>query len=261
MVRTSAIEKKLQEGVRSRVRLYPDGEDRFRVSTPFVYDDGDHFGIILKKQGDGWLLSDEGATYMRLTLQVNEDSLFDPESSRYRVLQNALSSFEIIDRDGELTTSVNNEDYGEALYKLVQGLIKVSDIDYLSKEIVSSTFLEDFRDLISETVPEDRYKFRWHDKERDPKKAYSVDCKVNGMKEPLYIYALQSDLKVCNATIGIHMFRQWGIPFKPIGIFEDQSEVSKKSITQFMDVCEIVYPNINGSKARITKFLKESISV
>lgn len=260
MALAPTIEQKLQEGIKSRVKLFPDGDNRFRVYTPFVYDDGDHLGIVLKRDGRGWLLSDEGSTYMRLTLKIDEDSLFDPDGSRYRILLNALSSFEIEDRDGELAITVEGEDYGSALYKLVQGLIKISDLNYLSRERVTSTFIEDFQELISGIVPEERYRFNWHDKKLDPKKIYPVDCKINGMKKPLFIYALQNDQKVRTATIGIYKFREWKVPFQPIGIFEDQGEISKRSLEMFMDVCEILYPNINSSKQRVSNYLRENVS-
>lgn len=259
MISSSTIEQKLQEGIRSRVKLFPDGDNRFRVYTPFVYDDGDHLGIVLKRDDKGWLLSDEGSTYMRLTLKVDEETLFDPDGNRYRLLLNALSSFEIEDREGELAIEVEGEDYGSALYKLVQGLIKVSDINYLSRERVASTFIEDFQDLIAEVVPAERYKFNWYDNKLDPKKVYPVDCKINGMRKPLFVYALQNDQKVRTATISIYKFREWNIPFQPIGIFEDQGHINNRSLEMFMNVCEVLYPNINSNKQRISNYLKEKI--
>lgn len=257
----SVLEKKLRDGVKDKVRLFPDGDGRFRVYTPFVYDDGDHIGVVLRREHDGWLLSDEGSTYMRLTLKIDEDSLFDADGNRFKIIMNTLSSFEIEDRDGELTTSVQDEDYGSALYKFIQGIIKISDLNYLSRERVSSTFIEDFQELISDSVPENRYTFNWYDTKRDSKKIYSVDCRVNGMQKPLFIYALQNDSKVRNATIGVYKFKESGIPFQPVGIFENQSGIAKNTLDRFKDVCEITYPNIRNSKEQFSRYLKEKVSV
>jgi hypothetical protein len=50
-----------------QVDLEQEGEGRFRVLTPFRFEDGDHFGIILKHRGDHWILTDEASTLMHLS--------------------------------------------------------------------------------------------------------------------------------------------------------------------------------------------------
>lgn len=254
---TSAIEKKVQEGIKSKVKLYPDGKNRYKVFTPFVYDDGDHLGIVLKKDTNGWVLSDEGATYMRLTLEIDEEKLFDPNGNRNRILVNTLSSYKIFDRNGELVTPVYKDDYGAALYRLAQGLIKVSDIDYLSREIVSSTFLDDFKELISESVSENRYDFNWYDSDLDIQKVYSVDCRINSMAKPLFVYALNNDAKVLKSALGIVKFRQWNVSFMPIGIFENRKSIANKTVNMFLDVCDRSYSSMEDNEEKIKEDLRE----
>jgi len=58
------IERDFKRAVCESVRLVPEGLDRFRVFTPFMFDDGDHLAIVLKRQRDGWALTDEGHTFM-----------------------------------------------------------------------------------------------------------------------------------------------------------------------------------------------------
>lgn len=81
---------------------------------------------------------------------------------------------------------------GDALYSFVQALLKVTDVSYLTRERVRSTFMEDFRALLSENVPEDRRTFDWHDPQHDPQGMYQVDCRINGMPRPLLVHALPS---------------------------------------------------------------------
>ena len=42
--------------------------------------------------------------------------------------------FGIEDREGELIVNVENELYGDALYSFIQGIIKITDVSYLSRE-------------------------------------------------------------------------------------------------------------------------------
>ena len=49
-----AIETSFREKVGRKVRLAQEGLNRFRVFTPFVFDDGDHLSIVLRnKAGHG----------------------------------------------------------------------------------------------------------------------------------------------------------------------------------------------------------------
>jgi len=51
----------------------------------------------------------------------------------------------------------------------------VSDVSYLSREVVRSTFLEDFRQLMRESAASPS--FEWHDDD-DPDGHYVVDCYI-----------------------------------------------------------------------------------
>ena len=43
-----SIQREFQNKVSKKVRLEPEGEDRYRVLTPFQFDDRDHLAIVLK---------------------------------------------------------------------------------------------------------------------------------------------------------------------------------------------------------------------
>ena len=56
------IERDFKKKVCDRLRLVSEGIDRYRVFTPFMFEDGDQLAIVLKKEHDHWMLSDEGHT-------------------------------------------------------------------------------------------------------------------------------------------------------------------------------------------------------
>ncbi len=250
------IERDFHEKVSSKIRLTAEGMERFRVFTPFIFDDGDHLDIVLRKDGARWVLSDEAHTYMHLTYDIDERDLYS--GTRQKIISNTLSTFQIEDRDGELVLDVPEERYGDALFSFVQGLLKISDVSYLSRERVLSTFMDDFRTVMSEAIPEERRSFDWSDPEHDPQGMYTVDCRVNGLRRPLFVHALSSDGRTRDATIALLQFERWEMPFRSLAIFEDQESINRKVLARFSDVCEKQFSSLTSNRERIARFLKQS---
>ncbi|MBM3326518.1 MAG: DUF1828 domain-containing protein, partial [Calditrichaeota bacterium] len=120
------IESDFKQKVCDEVALYPEGLERYRVLTPFQFDDGDHLDIVLKREADRFILSDEGQTYMHLTYDLDEKDLY--KGTRAKIISNSLSAYSVTDRDGELLLPIENGGYGNALFSFIQALLKISDV-------------------------------------------------------------------------------------------------------------------------------------
>ncbi len=255
----ATIERDFHEKVSQEIRLIAEGIERFRVFTPFLFEDGDHLAVVLKREGLAWVLSDEAHTFMHLTYDIDETDL--QRGTRQKIITNTLSAFRIEDRDGELILPVPDEQYGDALFSFVQGILKIADVSYLSRERVRSTFNDDFRNFLAVSMLEERRNFDWFDPERDPEGRYSVDCRVNGMPRPLFIHALSNDDKVRDATITLLQFEKWDMSFRSLAIFEDQESINRKVLARFSDVCENQFSSLTANRERISRFIEDCLSL
>jgi len=255
-----SIIKDFKAKVCEQLRVVPEGVERFRVFTPFLFEDGDHLAIILKRDAGGWFLSDEGHTYMHLTYDLDEKDF--GRGTRQKIITNALSTFLVSDRSGELVSTVSNGQFGDSLYSFIQAVLRISDVTFLSQERVKSTFLEDFRQLIEEYVPEELRVFDWHDPTHDPEGLYSVDCKVESRgKLPLFVYALPGNDRVNAATISLLQFEKWGLYHLGVGVFENQEEVNRKVLARFSDVSDKQFSNLGTNRERLGRYLNENVVI
>ncbi len=250
------IEKDFIDKVSAEIQLLVDGKDRFLVLTPFHFNDGDQLVIVLKKLGNKWVLSDEAHTFMHLSYYMDEKTLHS--GNRQKLILKALSMFDVEDYDGELIMEIPEGNYGEALFDFVQALLKIIDVTYLSRENVKSTFKDDFRAFLSQKVESNRMTFDWQHPLRDPNGLYRVDCRINGMPQPLFVFALNSDNKTQAAALALHQFKEWGVKCQPLGIFEKKP--TPDVLLRFNDVCETYFTDIIKNSKKIEQYLQDYMS-
>jgi len=101
------IEKEFKEKVCKEIRLMEEGVERYRIFTPFQFDDGDSFAIVLKRAGKNWILSDEGHTFMHLSYDLDMDSL--DTGNRAKIISTTLNTFGVKENEGILFAEVNKK--------------------------------------------------------------------------------------------------------------------------------------------------------
>ena len=245
------IPQTFRQSLTSEITLAPEGVDRFRVFAPFGFDDGDEFVIVLKHAGGFWELSDEGNTLMHLSYDMNVDTL--SKGARGDLFKSALLMHDIDNRNGELVAKVKDQKFALCLFTFVQGLTRISDLTYLSRERVRTTFKEDVQSWLSVFVPEKGRTFDWHDHARDPQGRYQVDCRINGRHPPVFVHALSNNDRTRDATIALHRFAEWNLDFEPVGIFKKKARITRSVRERFEDVCKRTYVGLEENEESIRR--------
>jgi hypothetical protein len=219
------IEKEFKSKVCNEVRLLQEGVDRFRIFTPFLFDDGDALAIVLRKTENEWFLTDEGHTFMHLSYEIDIDSL--DKGTRARIISTTLNNFGIQERGGVIFASVTEENMGNVFYSYVQALIKITDVSYLTRERVRSTFWEDFRNFITQKVPAKGSHLTIMTACMTPREV-PVDCRINKLDKPLYIFAINSDDKCNISTINLLQYEKWGCSLSHLPYLKIRRRLTEK---------------------------------
>ena len=167
--------------------------------------------------------------------------------------------FNLHEAEGELSLMVPDGAYGDALFDYVQALLKITDVSYLTRERVQTTFLEDLRSLIVKHVPDQRRVARWHEPKLDPEAKYEVDYQLDG-RQPLYVFGLTNDDKVRDATITLQQLEAWHVRGSSLGIFENQTDIGRKVLARFSDHVGRQFSSLTGNEERIASYIAEYVN-
>ena len=80
------------------------------------------------------------------------------------------------------------------------------------------------------------------------------------MARPIFVHALHNDGKTRDATISLHRFERWQLPFRSLAIFEDQENINRKVLARFTDVGEKQFSSLASNRDTIMRFLEETMS-
>jgi hypothetical protein len=250
------LREEFRRKICDEIDIEDQGLQRYIVYTPFMFDDGDHFVVVLKRESDDrWILTDEGHTLMH----ASYDNIDVSHGTRRSIIDQTLCSFAMVNDSGELRLDVPEGAFGDALFSFLQGLTKITDIRFLTRERARSTFMEDFRQLVTEKIPGQRLILDYTDPEHDQKQLYPVDCRVNGTVRPLFIFAVHTDLKCSAAHTTILQFENWGRKFNSMAIFEDQTQINRSILARFTDAVGKQFSDL-GDRNRIGNYLDEILN-
>ncbi len=119
------------------------------ITAPYLDRNNDYIQMYLKKTNTGYLLTDDGATIAGLKM---EGLKLDKSPKRQELLQMIVRGYGVQEENGRLQiTATGEEDFPVCKHSLVQAILAVNDMFYMSSSYVTSLFFEDVRDWLEKS--------------------------------------------------------------------------------------------------------------
>lgn len=117
------------------------------ITTPYLDRHNDCLQIYAQRDGDRFVLTDDG--YTIADLEMSGCSLDSPK--RQELLHTALNGFGVREVRGALEVRASTTDFARKKHDLIQAMLATNDLFYLASPTVASLFYEDVAGWLDET--------------------------------------------------------------------------------------------------------------
>ena len=251
-----SMSNELRKKICNEIEVRDKGVGIYQIITPFTFDDGDGYVIYLKQDSKGLILTDNGHTLMHLSYWMDTSNITRDSGVRADIFNSILNSFKVEYSDGELLMRIYESNLiADYFFSYLQAITKITDIDYLNKERVRRTFLENLVNFMKETYGE-KVKDKWSDPQLDREGIYSVDVRLDIAKIPFFIFAVWSDERALNVVVSILTHKQWKEKFRAIVIHEYMDELSKTNLKKITDFSDKQISSFYGKEQEIKEYIE-----
>ena len=210
----------------------PDGNLMLR--THFRFPDGDGFPIHISPAPSGGIrLSDRGHTLMHISYDHDVDAFLD--GTRGALLERIVAESGLQQQQGAFCMDTTPEQLPAALFQLGQALTRIYDLTFLSRSNVGSTFYDDLSDCLADLVDESKI-MRDYQPDVPNAKAYTVDYRIEGSEEQLFLFGVPNRDKARLTTIMLSHYHRYELAFESIIVFEDQTAMPRLDLARLSDV-------------------------
>ncbi|SFL18107.1 DUF1828 domain-containing protein [Rhodanobacter glycinis] len=247
---TELLKKTICSSLCADVELVLRADGYLFVTTPFTFDDGDHYSMFLKPGPSGVRVTDRGTTMMHLSY-ANDLKKFK-DGTRGALLQQIVQSSGFQEEDGEFFIDVPGEELGSAIVRFGQGLTRIHDLTFLNRVRVQSTFYEDLKDEVDAIVGADQVKETFFVPNVPQRESYPVDLYIPGERGPLFIFGVPDQGKARLATIIIQYLRHHlqghseFARFKSMVVFQDQSTIPHLDRSRLLNAASSVVDTLQA---------------
>jgi len=192
------------------VRTLADGA--LTIVSPFLFDDGDGYPIIIEHGREGWRISDRGGVMSRFQLEE-----FDLTDARRRQVEQFAAASRAALHGDVLVSTFQRAPEVEDIADFVELVARISGILYhLRPEPESDQFRTRARAQITQWLREPRRSVPNWEPPQAQSRAFQADLWMPSTLQPVVAFFAGSTSKADHSIISIHQYRDWQLDVKPM---------------------------------------------
>lgn len=221
------------------------------VHTGFTYHDGDELHIVLKEESGRWKLTDEGHTMMWLSYDD-----FNMTDVRKKLFENAIAQNNVEYDTGRIYVNFSaEEEAGTSLYSLVQAILQITDLRYLDRKTVASTFIEDMFEMVKKTNYHELCSFK--EKISLKNEEYCEPDILINAKNPILVFGINNSNRAKKSLIDIMALKQNNMnQYRLVLVIDDTAIIDQKTETMLINRTDKSIFGINGLVDGINRFVE-----
>jgi len=227
-----------------------------QLSPPLFHEDGDQVEVYLtanEADSDSLLLTDYGATAMRLSYRYELDT-----ETRHEIFERIVRENRMESTEGVLLLEVKLEELYSGMMQFAQTAAKVSTMSYFRRETVVNLFYE----LLDEFIMRELQKYK-PQKQHYPiteKEEYEVDYVLYPNGRPYYLFGVKDNAKARLATIACQQFQLKKLNFSSLAVHADFQRLSRKDQNRLTNSIDKQFTTLEDFKNQsVAYFERESL--
>ena len=252
------LQNTLCKAMCSEVRIREKTSELLAVDTPFTFPDGDQYQLYIKVMPGGLLrLTDMGHTLMHLSYEHDIDKF--REGTRGALYEKIKSETSVEERDGSLCIDSSSERLASDIFRLGQAITNISDLTFLKRSRIESTFYDDLRESLFRFVPSENVTKDYLYKEMDNASDYPIDYRIEGKDAPVFLFGIPNRDKAKTVTIILEHLLRTQARFDSVVVFSDQSTLPRADLARLTNVSDTMISSLDAESDFRRKLEKKAL--
>ena len=245
----------ITQTISGEIKLEPVNNGSFQVIAPFFHEDGDMFDIFIREKDNRMQLCDFGTTLMRLSYRFDINT-----ENKSKILSRILANNGVEEFEGNFVLETSTDTFFVDLLQYQLALAKVSNMEILRKEYVSSMFFEYFTAFVIDELGKRFMKIESNYRPTNELGLETDFAILDNVMMPVYIMGIRSDLHASRAAAFCFRMEREAAKSISIAVHENPDALSKRDRNALTNAVYKQYTSLDDFKSRGLEFINRSIA-
>ena len=140
-----------------------------------------------------------------------------------------------------------------------QAITNISDLTFLKRSRIESTFYDDLRESLFRFVPSENVTRDYLYKEMDNASDYPIDYRIEGKDSPVFLFGIPNRDKAKTVTIILEHLLRTQARFDSVVVFSDQSTLPRADLARLTNVSDTMISSLDAESDFRRKLEKKAL--